>query len=102
MQGEPQPQSSPKRWILYGPDRVPSSCPFDVSRTSPSLNSSSIASWTAGIALRQSCAIKRATSLGHIVAPGARRSCRADVAAFGSVIQTESGPYANRSSSVCH
>jgi hypothetical protein len=83
---------------LYGPDRVASSRPFQLSRTSPSRTSPSIAAWTAGIASRQSGAIARATSLGQIVAFGARRARRDSAAALGSVIRLTSVPHAIGSS----
>jgi len=91
-------QSSPIRPILYGPDRVANGRPFQLSRTSPSRTSPSIAAWTTGIAPRQSGAIARATSLGQMVASGARRASRDSAAARGSVMRTTSGPRATQSS----
>jgi len=90
--------ASPGRLIRYGPERASSACPFQLSRTRPSLTNPSTAAWTAGIAPRQSCASARATSLGHIVADGARRASRESAMALGSVMQTASASHANRSS----
>lgn len=93
-----RPHSSRRRPILYGPDRVASGRPFQLSRTSPSRSNSSIAAWTAGIASRQSVAIMRATSLGQIVASGSRCASRVSVAALGSVMRTTSASHSTRSS----
>ena len=79
--------------IRYGPARLVSASPFQLSRALPSATSLSTAAWTTGITARQSGAARpssaaatsaRATSLGQTVAPGARLAKRASAASRAS------------------
>ncbi len=91
----PDRQRSPltRQPMRYGPARLSSSFPFQLSCTCPSLNSSSTAAWTFGMATLQSGAaapaltvatIVRATSLGQTVDPDERAARSANVASRAS------------------